>query len=170
MSANSQLITATGTGTAIGLDWTQPVFNASFAYELQGSTTATFSVQFTLDDVNNTSVVSTATWFEDANVAASSTASVLDGTRSITGAFSPAPGAGGGKPGAGGKAADEGAFPATAGALKGMGDAIASPFGGVADATAQQLKAFNDSVAGLGAGWGLPWAAQPAATPATPAQ
>ncbi len=77
MSANSQLITATGTGTAIGLDWTQPVFNASFAYELQGSTTATFSVQFTLDDVNNTSVVSTATWFEDANVAASSTASVV---------------------------------------------------------------------------------------------
>ena len=77
MAAVSQLITATGTGTPVSLDWTQPVFNVSLAYELQGSSTATFSVQFTLDDVNNTSVVATATWFEDANIAASSTASVV---------------------------------------------------------------------------------------------
>lgn len=77
MATTYQLITATGTGTPIGLDWTQPVFNVSFAYELQGSSTATFSVQYSLDDVNNTSVVSTATWFEDSNVAASSTASVV---------------------------------------------------------------------------------------------
>lgn len=76
MAAVSQLITATGTGTPVSLDWTQPVFNVSFAYEQQGNTTSTFSVQYTLDDVNNTSVVSTATWFEDSNVAASSTGSV----------------------------------------------------------------------------------------------
>jgi hypothetical protein len=56
------------------LDWTQPVFNVSFAYELQGSSTASFSIQFTLDDVNGTAIV--PTWFEDANVAASSTTSV----------------------------------------------------------------------------------------------
>lgn len=70
-----QLISANGTGTPVSLDWTQPVFNASFAYELQGSSTATFSVQYTLDDVNGTTI--TPTWFEDANVAANSTASVV---------------------------------------------------------------------------------------------
>ena len=69
-----QSVTATGTGTAIGLDWTQPVFNASFAYELKNSSTATFGVQFTLDDVNGTI---TPTWYDDANVPTGSTTSYV---------------------------------------------------------------------------------------------
>lgn len=72
MAYNSQTISTTGAATPIGMDWTVVPFNASFAVELQGATTATFSVQFTLDDLN---LVTTATWFTDTNVGLNSTAS-----------------------------------------------------------------------------------------------
>ena len=68
-----QLTNAAGTGTAIVLDWTQPVFNASFAVELQGSSTATFGVQFTLDDLTTT----TPKWYYDANVGQNTTATFV---------------------------------------------------------------------------------------------
>ena len=68
-----QLTNAVGTAAPITLDWTQPVFNASFAVELQGSSTATFSVQFSLDDMTTT----TPTWFYDANVGQNTTATFV---------------------------------------------------------------------------------------------
>ena len=67
-----QLTSAVGTATPISLDWTISPFNASFAVELQGNTTAQFGVQYTLDDVNGTI---TPTWFYDSNVGQNSTAS-----------------------------------------------------------------------------------------------
>lgn len=69
-----QLISATGTGTPVLLDWTQPVFNASFSVDLQGSTTATFGVQFTLDDVNSSR---SAVWYYDSNVGVNTTATFV---------------------------------------------------------------------------------------------
>lgn len=68
-----QLTNAAGTATPILLDWTQPVFNASFAVELQGSTTATFGVQFTLDSLDTAS----PTWYYDANVGQNTTSTFV---------------------------------------------------------------------------------------------
>lgn len=68
---NYQSISATGTGTPVILDWTVVPFNVSFAVELQGSSTATFGVQYTLDDVNDGS--RSATWYYDSNVGSGTT-------------------------------------------------------------------------------------------------
>lgn len=74
-----QRTNGTGTTTAIILDWTQPVFNVSFAVELQ-SGTATFGVQFTLDNVNQAidlpGANTTVTWFNDVNTGTVATASI----------------------------------------------------------------------------------------------
>lgn len=67
-----QTVNSTGTTDPVVMDWTLVPFNASFAVELQGATTATFAVQYTLDDVNGTNTVK---WFNDANVGANSTSS-----------------------------------------------------------------------------------------------
>ncbi len=67
-----QTVNSTGTTSPVCMDWTLVPFNASFAVELQGNTTATFAVQYTLDDVNG---AGTVTWFNDANVGANSTTS-----------------------------------------------------------------------------------------------
>ena len=64
-----QAFTATGTGSPIFLDWTQPVFNASFAVDLFGNATGTFTVQYTLGDV--TAGTTFAVWHNDANVSSS---------------------------------------------------------------------------------------------------
>lgn len=81
-----QQINGTATGTAIILDNAQTPFNVSFAVEVQAST-ATFGVQFTLDNPNaaidngfpgylGMPVNATVTWFNDAIAPAGSTASV----------------------------------------------------------------------------------------------
>lgn len=59
-----QTFTSAVTGTAVFLDWTCVPFNASFAVEIK-SGTATFGVQFTLDDPD-----SSPTWIGDVNVPA----------------------------------------------------------------------------------------------------
>jgi hypothetical protein len=64
-----QTFSATGTGTPVFLDWTQPVFNASFAVDFSGAATGTFTVQYTLQDASNGTT--SAVWHNDANVAAS---------------------------------------------------------------------------------------------------
>lgn len=69
-----QTINATGTSSAICLDWTLVPFNASFAVALQGSSTGVFKIQYSLDDVNT---VASPTWFDDANVGANSSASAV---------------------------------------------------------------------------------------------
>jgi len=80
-----QQINGTATGTAIILDNAQTPFNVSFAVELQ-SGTATFGVQFTLDNPNaaidlgfpgylGTAVNTTVTWLSDANVGPGTTTS-----------------------------------------------------------------------------------------------
>lgn len=59
--------TAAGTTAPVTLDWTVVPFNASFAVDLAGNATGTFTVQYTLQDVSNgTGLV---TWHNDANVA-----------------------------------------------------------------------------------------------------
>lgn len=64
MSAASRSLTAAGVATVV-LDRFQTPFNVSYAVELIGGPTAAYAVQFTLDDVNDTSI--TAVWFDDAN-------------------------------------------------------------------------------------------------------
>lgn len=82
-----QQINGTATGTAIILDSAQTPFNVSFAVEVQAST-ATFGVQFTLDNPNaaidngypgylGTPMNTTVTWLSDATAPAGSTASVI---------------------------------------------------------------------------------------------
>lgn len=68
-----QTINSTGTSTPVSLDWTLVPFNAAFAVELQGNTTATYKVEFTLDNVNDNT---TATWFESISAPANSTTSL----------------------------------------------------------------------------------------------
>ena len=67
------LVNATGTAAPVILDWTLVPFNASFAVEMQGNTTATFGVQFTLDDPTT----ATPKWFYDSNVGQNSTATFV---------------------------------------------------------------------------------------------
>jgi hypothetical protein len=81
-----QQVLGTGIATAIILDNAQTPFNASFAVELLAGT-ASFGVQFTLDDLNSASgtalplpgqsVNTTVTWFNDVNAPAGSTTSVV---------------------------------------------------------------------------------------------
>ena len=67
-------------GTAIILDWAVVPFNVSFAVELQAGT-ATFGVQYTLDDPNaaidGLTTSTTVTWFNDANAGLPQTASTV---------------------------------------------------------------------------------------------
>ncbi len=65
-----QLTNAAGTAAPVVLDWTLVPFNASFAVEMQGASTGTFGVQYTLDDINS----GTPKWFYDSNVGQGSTA------------------------------------------------------------------------------------------------
>lgn len=47
-------------------DYTQSPFNMSVGVVLIGAATATFGVQFTLDDLNDATI--TPVWFDDANL------------------------------------------------------------------------------------------------------
>lgn len=60
-----QSITATGTGTPVTVDWTLTPPNLSFAVDLAGAATGTFTVQYTLMDVNGTN---TPVWHNDATL------------------------------------------------------------------------------------------------------
>jgi len=58
-----------GTTVPVNLDWTVVPFNASFAVNLAGNATGTFTVQYTLQNPSNgTGLIN---WYNDANVASS---------------------------------------------------------------------------------------------------
>lgn len=71
--------TTTGTSAAILTDWAVVPFNTSWAFEIQAST-ATFQVQFTLDNLNaktdGLTTSTTVTWFTDVNSGTTATASM----------------------------------------------------------------------------------------------
>lgn len=69
-----QTITATGNGTPIALDMLRSPFNASFHVTVPAGVTASYKIQFTLDDLNNPAIA-TPDWTDDANVGAGTTAS-----------------------------------------------------------------------------------------------
>lgn len=67
--------THTGSGDAlIPVDWQQSPFNLAYAVELPSGVTATFTVQWTLDDVNDSAF--TPVWFPDPTNGSSQTTSV----------------------------------------------------------------------------------------------
>lgn len=66
-----QTHTTTGAKDPVLLDWTLTPFAVSVGVEL-ASGTATFKVQYTLDDLNSSSP--TPYWFDDANIPAGTTA------------------------------------------------------------------------------------------------
>jgi hypothetical protein len=72
MYAHVQTHTTTGEKDAILVDQAQSPFNMS-ASVVVASGTATFGVQYTMDDLNDSSI--TPFWFDDANIPAGSTAS-----------------------------------------------------------------------------------------------
>jgi hypothetical protein len=69
-----QLISATGSGTPVAVDWTVLPPNLSFAVELQGNATATFGVQYTLDDLNTSRATA---WYYTTDVPQGSTATYV---------------------------------------------------------------------------------------------
>ena len=71
MGVNSLSFNAVGTTAPILLDWTLVPFNASFAVDLNGATTSTFTVQYTLSNIENGTA--NGIWHNDANVASSQT-------------------------------------------------------------------------------------------------
>lgn len=72
-------LNTTGTSAAVMLDWATVPFNVSWAFEIQAST-ATFQVQYTLDNPNAAidgwPVSTTVTWFTDVNSGTTATASM----------------------------------------------------------------------------------------------
>ena len=81
MAALYQTINGTAaTGTAIILDWAVVPFNVSWAVEIQAGT-ATFGVQYTLDNLNAAidtfATNTTVTWFNDANGALPQTSNTV---------------------------------------------------------------------------------------------
>jgi hypothetical protein len=73
---STQSASSTGTLTPVSLDWTNVPFNASFATNITTGT-AIYSVEFTLDDVNNAAI--TPKWFATSAAPASTSASVNGG-------------------------------------------------------------------------------------------
>lgn len=70
MMPYSRTITATGAQPAFAPDIMQSPFNLSAGVVLLAGATATYGIEFTLDDVNDPSAV----WFPDANLAPGQTA------------------------------------------------------------------------------------------------
>lgn len=68
-----QRLNVTGAAVPCVLDYTQTPFDMSAAVVLEGASTATFSVEYTLDDVNDASI--TPVWFPDATLAPNKVAS-----------------------------------------------------------------------------------------------
>jgi hypothetical protein len=70
----AQVISATGAGTPIGLDWMQSPFNVSIQVVVLAGTTANFGVQYTMDDPNGGGTV---TWTYDANIVSGTTTTAV---------------------------------------------------------------------------------------------
>lgn len=58
-----QVITATGNGTPVNMDWFQSPFNATLQVVLPTGATATYTVQTTNDDINDPTI--TPIWIND---------------------------------------------------------------------------------------------------------
>lgn len=69
---SSQRYTTTGAKLAYIMDYSQSPFNATVGVVLEGAATATYGVQYTLDNPNDPAV--TPVWFDDVNLPAGQSA------------------------------------------------------------------------------------------------